>query len=87
MAQKPALAREPVPDRIVALRPIRPFLTGAGIALIWGAVNAPVTESYAALGEFIARLAAGALIAGGVLAVCLELVVLAVRYLRPRLAR
>jgi hypothetical protein len=76
---------EDEPKRRVPPRPIRPFLTGLAVAAGWGAVNVPGDPSAGALGELIAMIAAITLVAGGALAMAIELVKLAARLSRERL--
>lgn len=55
-------------------RPIRPFLTGTGIAAVWGAYHIPGTGSLAGLGEFAAELLALAIGTGGTIAILVEMI-------------
>ncbi|TMV87235.1 hypothetical protein FGG78_19000 [Thioclava sp. BHET1] len=60
-----------------AIRPIRPFLLGFGIAAAWGAVHLPTVLQPVAAGDFAAELIAIAIVSGGLLAALVELLIVA----------
>lgn len=70
-----------------ARRPIRPFLTGVGLAAAWGALHLPSRISADGMGEFAAEIIAGAILSGGVLALFVEAAIAGVSWVRRRIRR
>lgn len=73
MAKKNRDVEDTANVKIRSPKPIRPFITGVGVAAIWGSSHIPATLTLTALVGFGGRLAAVAIGMGGVIAVIVEL--------------